>query len=198
MSPKRERGIILLAAMVAAIALAFSGIALVRAVANAVAIDGNLTARRHAMVAASVGVEQAVATLFGPGAVDATVDDLGRSYFAARRAGEDPRGVPIALQTIAAYPAESPVIDAGEGYEARLAIERMCAAPGAASAGNCSLSPPSVEAASGAPPPGEPPRVPYFRISVRVDGPAAAATFVQATVCAANANPRFAWRMLDE
>jgi hypothetical protein len=40
--------------------------------------------------------------------------------------------------------------------------------------------------------------MPYYRITVRVDGPAAAATFVQSIVSGMHANPRLSWRVLDE
>ena len=50
----------------------------------------------------------------------------------------------------------------------------------------------------GMPPPGESPRMPYYRVTVRVDGASGATTFVQATLCAAKANPRCSWRVLDE
>lgn len=195
---RNERGLILLVAVVAAIALACAGVALVRAVATGVAVGANLAARQHATLAASAALEHAVETLFEAGAVDTTLDDVARNYFASRQPGEDRRGVPRGLQTIADYPAGAPVIDAGSGYRARHIVERLCLAPGATSVANCTLSPPSVEAASGAPPPGEPPRLPYYRVTIRVDGAAGAATFIQAMLSAAYSNPRRSWRVLDE
>lgn len=195
---RRQQGIILLLAMVTTVALAFAGMALVRAVATGVAIGGNLDARRHAAFAASAALEHDVIALFGIGAVDTTHDDAARSYYAARQPGEDRRGVPTALQSVANYPGESPVIDAGDGYSTRHVIERLCLTPGDAVPANCALSPPGIEAASGAPPQGEAPRRPAYRITIRVDGPAGAATFVQATLSEAHANPRLSWRVLDE
>ena len=106
--------------------------------------------------------------------------------------------LPGALQSLADYPEAAQVIDAGNGYRVRHLIERSCVAPGVASVGTCTLSPPSVDAALGMPPPGELPRMPYYRVTIRVDGVKGATTFVQATLCAANANPRCAWRVLDE
>jgi type IV pilus assembly protein PilX len=195
---RRQNGIILLVAIVTAMALAFAGMALVRAVLTGVAIGGNLIARKHAMLIASAAVEHGVATLYGAGAIDTTIDAPEHNYFAARQAGEDQRGVPRALQSLADYPPGSTVIDAGDHFEVRHVIERLCLAAGAASVGNCTLSPPSVEAASGAPPPGEPARKPYYRVSIRVDGPAGAATLAQAVLSGAHPNPRLSWRMLDE
>ena len=193
-----QRGIILLVAMVAAVALAFVGMSLVRAVATGVAIGGNLDARQRAVLAASAALERDVAALFADAAIAPASDDLSRNYFASRHAGEDARGVPSVLRSIADYPTALPILDAGDGHLARHVVERLCLAPGDASVANCMLSPPSVAAASGTPPPGEPARTPYYRITVRVDGPAAAATFVQGIVSDMHANPRLSWRVLDE
>lgn len=195
---RAQHGVILLIAMVTAIALAFVGMSLVRAVATGVAISGNLDARQHATLAASAALERDVATLFGDAAIATASDDATHNYFASRRAGEDARGVPSVLQSVAGYPTTLPVLDAGDGHAARHVIERLCRAPGEASLANCTLSPPSVAAASGTPPPGEPPRKAYYRITIRVDGPAAAATFVQSIVSDTHANPRLSWRVLDE
>jgi hypothetical protein len=106
--------------------------------------------------------------------------------------------VPAVLQSLASYPAAFASLDAGDGYVVRHVIERSCVAPGDASVANCTLSPPSVEAATGAPPPGEPPRAPFYRVTMRVDGPAAAATFVQVMLSPARPGYRLAWRSLDE
>lgn len=197
-SRRRQLGVILLVAMVSAVALAFAGMSLVRAVSTAVAIGGNLDARQRATLAASAAFEEDVAALFGSSPLDTTGDDLAHHYFASRQPGEDARGVPGVLQSAAAYPAALAVLDAGDGYAVRHVIERLCLLPGDAFPATCTLSPPSVAAAAGTPPADEPPRLPYYRITVRVDGPAASASFVQGTVSGAHANPRLSWRTLDE
>jgi Tfp pilus assembly protein PilX len=195
---RHQHGVILLVAMVTALALAFAGMSLVRAVSTGVVIGGNLNARQHAMLAASAALEHDVTALFESAAIDTSSDDPAHNYFASRRAGEDPRGVPGILQTLADYPATWTPIDAGGGYFARHVIERLCVVPGVASPANCTLTPPSVEAASGARPPGEPQRKPHYRITIRVDGPGAAAAFVQSVVSDRRPNPRLSWRALDE
>jgi len=194
----RERGITLLIATIAVIALALAGATLLRAVATGTAIGGNLVARQQATLAASAAIEEAAAALFSPGVIETTGDDAAHHYFAARQAGEDPRGVPAVLRTFADYPPGWAAIEVGDGYAARHVVERLCLLPGEASVANCTLSPPSIEAALGAPPPGEPPRAAQFRVTVRVDGPAGAATFVQAMLAATLPNPRRSWRVLDE
>jgi Tfp pilus assembly protein PilX len=194
----RDRGIALFIAMTTLVALAFVGIALVRAVTTSLLIGSNLEARRHATLAASTAFESGVVALFASGSIDTTADDVARNYFASRQSGEDSRGIPRALQSLANYPSVAAVIDAGDDYHARYVIERLCLVAGAAAVDHCTLSPPSIEAARGAPPPGEPLRTPYYRITVRVDGPAASATFVQGTLSDTHANPRLAWRVIDE
>ena len=192
------RGVILLVAMVAVVALAFAGMALVRAVATSAAIGSNVNARQQAIFAASVALERDVVALFEGGSIDTTNDDPPHNYFASRQAGEDRRGVPAMLLSPADYPAGAGVADAGDGFTVRHVIERLCLLPGAASIENCTLSPPRVDGASGAPPAGEPVRQPAYRVTMRVEGPAGAATFVQAMLSAAHDNPRLTWQVLDE
>ena len=194
----REQGVVLLLAAVVTLALATVGMGMLRAVTTGAAAGVNLASQQSATFAASMALERAVATLFEAGAVDSAADDVARNYFAARTGGDDARGVPRALQTLADYPEAAQVIDAGKGYRVRHLIERSCVAAGIASIATCTLSPPSVGAALGMPPPGESPRMPYYRVTVRVDGASGATTFVQATLCAAKANPRCSWRVLDE
>jgi len=195
---RRSRGVILLVAVVAVVALAFAGMALVRAVATGVAIGDNVSARQQAMFAASAALEHDVVTLFEQPLIDTANDDPAHNYYASRLPGEDRRGVPSPLLSVAAYPVAASIIDAGDGFTVRHVIERLCLLPGDATPDNCTLSPPSVEAASGTPPAGEPPRRPAYRLTMRVDGPKGIATFVQAMLSAAHDNPRLSWRVLDE
>jgi Tfp pilus assembly protein PilX len=194
----REHGVVLLVAAIVTLALATVGMGMLRTVTTGAAASVNLASQQSATLAASMALERAVATLFEAGAVDSAADDVARNYFAARTGGDDARDVPRALRALADYPEAAQVIDAGSGYRVRHLIERSCVAPGIASIATCTLSPPSIEAALGIPPPGEPPRMPYYRVTVRVDGASGTTTFVQATLCAAKANPRCSWRVLDE
>lgn len=195
--PHDERGVILLIAMVAVVALAFAGMSLVRAVATATTIGSNVNARQQAMYAATVAFEHDVVALF-EGGIDTTRDDPAHNYFASRQPAEDRRGVPRSLMSAADYPAGASVIDAGEGFVVRHVIERLCALQGAPSTDNCTLSPPSIEAAAGAPPPGEPPREAAYRVTMRVEGPGGAVAYAQAMLSVTRPNPRLSWQMLDE
>ena len=198
-SPRAQRGVVLFVAMMAIIALAMAGIALDRAVATDATISGNVDARTHATLLASDAIERAVAALFETGAIANRLnDDLQHSYFASKQPGEDGRSVPRALQVIANYPTDAAVIDAGDRHQLRYLIERLCLRPGAASADNCTLTPPSVAAARGIPGAGEPPRTPIYRVTVRVDGPAGTAAFVQVILGETATHRRLSWRALDE
>jgi Tfp pilus assembly protein PilX len=195
---QRQDGVVLLIAILAVAALAFAGMALVRAVATSITIGDNVNARRQATYAATAALEHDIVALFEDRVVDATSDDPSHNYFASRQTGEDRRGVPRALLSAAGYPPGASIVDAGDGFTVRHVIERLCTLPGAAIGANCTLSPPSIEAASGSPPASEPPRQPAYRITMRVEGPRGAATYVQAMVSAAQPNPRLSWRVLDE
>jgi type IV pilus assembly protein PilX len=197
--PGHQRGVILFVALLAVLALAMGAVALARTIATDVAIGGNLALREHATLAATDAVERALAALFESGAIaDTRVDAIGSNYFASRQAGEDARGVPRALQSLDLYPPAAPTIDFGEGVVLRHVVERLCLMAGAVTADNCALSPPSVEAAMGTPPPTEPPRTPYYRVTVRADAPGGAGVFVQALLGEEPSHHRLGWRVLDE
>jgi len=195
----RQRGVVLFVAMIAIVALAFAAIALDRAVTTDATIGANIAARTHVTLLAADAVEHAVAALFETGSItDRGADDLAHNYFASRQAGEDGRGIPRTLQAIAAYPADAAVIDAADRHQLRYVIERLCLNAGVAAVENCTLSPPTLAAATGTPGASEPPRAPGYRVTVRVDGPAGAAAFVQTMLGEAPAHRRLSWRVVDE
>jgi hypothetical protein len=195
---RRPRGIVLLVAMLAVLALGLAGMSLMRAVATGAAIGGNIDARQRAVFAASAALEHDVVALFEDRVIDPAHDDPSRNYYATRQPGEDRRGVPPMLLSPADYPTGAAIVDAGDGFTVRHVIERLCVADGDATADRCTLSPPSSEAAAGIAPAGEPPRRPAYRITMRVEGPGGAATFAQAMLSEVHANPRLSWQVLDE
>jgi type IV pilus assembly protein PilX len=195
----RMGGTILFVTMIATIAMAFAAMSLVRGSFIAMAVGGNLTARQSATLAAFAAIERDVAALYGnPAISDPGADDLANNYYATRQAGEDARGVPAVLQHIAGYPAEAGLLEATGALTIRHVIERLCVAPGPATVENCTLSPPGIATAQGSPDPAEPPRTPYYRVTVRVDGPGGIAGFAQAMLGAGPAGHRLSWRVLDE
>ena len=112
----------------------------------------------------------------------------GEDYFASRHvATEDARGVPLELQkasTAAALAKTLPLVDAGAGGQptkVSYVIERMCVNPGPVTPANCNRLPPKGVTGDTANDPALiPPPSPYFRVTVRVDGPQNTASFLQA------------------
>lgn len=195
-----QEGVIVLVALVAILVMAVSAAALLRSVDTAVAVAGNLGFMQAAQSAADDAIERAVAALFEQRLVaDPAVDDFANGYFASRQPAESARGVPVALQALANYPGDAPVRDAGNGNTVRYVIERMCLAAGGATADNCLLTPTSEPPlATPGEPLVEPPLVPVFRQSIRVDGPGNATQFVQVWLADIPGRRRLAWRALAD
>jgi type IV pilus assembly protein PilX len=193
-SARPRRGVVLFVALIAVVALSLCAVGLLRAVSTEAAVTSNLALREQATLAASVAIEEAVAALFETGAIaDRTSDAPAQRYFASRQPDEDGRGVPHALLD-STGDAEPPPIDAGDGFLARHVIERSCGAAGPASIDRCTLSPPALPGGS------EPelPRTPYYRVTVRVDGPGGSLSFIQALLGEEPSRHRLSWRVLDE
>ena len=195
----RERGVVLFVALMATIALTLAGIALVRAVATDVAIGGNLAMRQHATLAASDAIEQRSGGAVRNGRDRRpSNDDPEQNYFAARQAGDDGRGVPRALQVIANYPADAATIDAGDRLPLRHLIERLCLLPGSASADNCTLTPPSVAAASGTPGAWSRHEPPITASPFASTGRRAQPRSCRRSLGENQSHRRLSWRVLDE
>ncbi|MGE5087537.1 MAG: hypothetical protein ACM3QY_00305 [Candidatus Levyibacteriota bacterium] len=195
----RMRGVVVFVALIMTLAMTFATVSLIRGTFVATAIGSNLHARHNATLAAFIAIERDVAALYGSAAMpDLDADNPGSNYYASRQPAEDGRGVPRALQQIGSYPAEAGVREAAGALTLRHVIERLCVAPGPATPDNCTLSPPGVAAALGAPEPAEPPRTPYYRVTVRVDGPGGTAGFAQAMLGVGPVGHRLSWRVLDE
>ena len=196
-APARERGIVVFVALIAVVLMSLAAVGLMRSVNTSTMVVGNLAFRQAAQSVASAAVERAVYDMFQPGTI-ATVDthDLNRNYYAFVQPGENPMGVPAVLQGAApppAYPGTFQTMTDSAGNTARYVIERMCRDPGGpapnppglpfAAAGQwCEMIPPkqgaggqgNIERGIGLPP------VPYYRMTVRIDGPNNSVSFAQA------------------
>ena len=166
-SPTPQRGVVVFLALVTALTMALSAVALLRVVDTTTAVTGNLGFMQSAVGGSDAAVEHAVAALFERVLVaDPSRDDPTQGYFAAVQTGENARGVPAVLQALSAYPALAPVVDGGDGNAVRYVIERMCVTAGppdncnlvatadapVAPRSRCSVSR-SASTAPGAPPP---------------------------------------------
>jgi type IV pilus assembly protein PilX len=191
--------VVLFIALIVMVALSLAAIALIRSVDTTTTVIGNLAFRQASILPANMAVEEAAAALF----VDA--DPLhtagsripsrdsnlpAENYFAFWQNSDDARGIPLMLQKRTAFDSASlrKMIDAslgpvGHQTEVRYVIERMClplVGTGPTNA-NCNLLPPLGPFGTTV---GDSsltlPSVPYYRVTIRVDGPQNTASFVQA------------------
>lgn len=185
---------VLFLALIVMVALALAGVALVRSVDGTTTVVGNLALRQAALLPANLAVEEASRALFNDAApggrasiADYEQDQPNENYFARLQDGEDVRGVPKILQKKASFTLPK-VLDAGNGNEVRYVIERVCS-PGAplpldkkSRVGWCDMMPPKQGA------PGTSDELdqialdpmPFYRVTIRVDGPRNTVTFLHA------------------
>ena len=183
-----QRGIVLVIALIVMVALSLAGIALMRSVDTSTAVVGNLAFTQASTLPANLAVEEAVAALFEDDLIPNVNQNLpAQNYFATRQNGEDPRGIPEVLTTKAKASTLARVLDAGYGNEVRYVIERMCA-PGIPVAPSraelvkyCDMLPPKPSGTTSMETDKiELPRIPLYRLTVRVDGPRNTVSFLQA------------------
>jgi len=192
-SRARQQGVVMFIALIVMVALSLAAIALVRSVDTTNAVIGNLSFRMASILPGNLAVEKAAAALFKDADIanavriaDLTADFAGENYYASRQVGEDARGIPAKLQKKSAYPfAVLTANDSATGQqtEIRYVIERMCTAAGPPTVATCELIPPK-------PAPGTTigdeafsfPGSPFYRVTIRVDGPQNTASFLQATL----------------
>jgi hypothetical protein len=175
-------------ALIVMVALSLAAIALIRSVDTTNTVIGNLAFRQASILPANLAIEEAAAALFQdadiPHAVripDHKFPFAAENYYASKQVG-DVNGVPVQLQKRSAYPGTSRLLqDPLTKTEVRYVIERMCLIPGEPTDGNCEKVPPDLN-------PGTTigdssillPSLPFYRVTIRVDGPQNTASFLQA------------------
>lgn len=186
----RQGGVVIFIALIVMVALSLAGIALVRSVDTTVAVVGNLAFRQAALLPANLAVEEANAALFPDASktgialvTDKTNDLPAQNYYASRQAGEKD-GIPAKLLTRTAAYALARVLyaDKDQYFEVRYVIERACRNSGPATPGNCDMMPPKQGLGGTQHDPNAPtlPQIPFYRLTVRVDGPKNTTAFLQA------------------
>jgi Tfp pilus assembly protein PilX len=183
--PRRERGVVLMIALIVLVALTLAGLSMVRTVETGSVIAGNFAFRQAALSATDAGVEAAFSVLNGAAGngVVATAPDtqVNNKYYPVMQA-TDANGMPQGITWSQAYtlsdvPAGVTAATVPTGYDVRFVIERMCA-PGAVPvtdlAGRC-VNERTTDASGGSVGIGRPrftaaTKVNY-RITVRVEGP---------------------------
>lgn len=187
---RRQSGVVLLIALIAVVILAIGTVALFRSSDAALFNAGNLAFKRDMTNRGELGIVAAKAALTS-GALNQEStrqsDQLASGYYATMQA-TGTHGVP---NTLIGYQAGKtsqalPTINGGDGITIYYMIDRLCTATGSTDPSNaCVVS--SIGSAKGGtvlPYRGQaqPPSVPVYRISVRVDGPRNSQTFLQTTV----------------
>lgn len=189
-SAGRERGVVLFVALIVMVAMSLAAIALVRSVDTTNRAIGNLAFRQAAIQPAALAVEDAAQALFldqnKANAVliaDKDADLAAWNYYASWQKTDDTNGIPGKLQKKSNFDLTRTLTD-DAGNEIRYVIERMCVQAGPPLVDNCDLMPPKQT-------PGQTTnkenavklaRVPFYRVTVRVDGPQNTVSFVQAVL----------------
>jgi len=188
----RQRGVVLFIALIAMVILSLAGVALVRSVDTSTGVAGNIAFRQASIAAVNEAIENSVNAVFKAKTIPTqTANDAASHYYAAIQPNEKKNGVPDVLSgdyatMAAAYTGAgfaAPVADPVSGVEVRWVIERVCNAAGGLTTATCDTLPPKVSPA-GTDNKYKPiplPPIPNFRVTVRVDLPAAnTLTYAQA------------------
>jgi len=194
----RQRGVVLVLALIVLAAMTLAGIGLMRSVLTGNKVAGNLAFQQSATHAADLGVEAAIAWLEGRRSLDPTLlfqskDPGGANlgYFANRPLATDPGPGVSWEQVWQAWEQTGRVNeiarDPATGNRVRFVIHRLCNEEGDPNSGiGCSASPTTVGSEGSSRGSGvvglAVPSQRYYRITVRVDGPRNAVSFVQSIV----------------
>jgi type IV pilus assembly protein PilX len=201
-SRRGQHGIVLFIALIVMVALSLAGIALIRSIDTTASVTGNIAFRQAAMLQANWAVEEAVGHVYAADSridpatlIDTKQDQTAQYYLASFDPAKDstttgqpalPAGVPDVLwKKGGAWPVANP--PNGSQNKVKYVIQRMCstaiASPADANQAQCELMTPKQslgttvgdEAISIG-------KYPLYRVTVRVDGPNNALTFVQAMI----------------
>ncbi|CAJ0726753.1 PilX-N domain-containing protein [Ralstonia mannitolilytica] len=184
---RHQSGVVLLIALIAMVILAIGTVALFRSSDAALANAGNLAFKRDMTNRGELAIVAAKTALTsGALSQEATrqADQAAYGYYATMQQ-TDKHGVPNNLISLD-KPVVNNKINAGDGITLYYMIDRLCTSVGSTDPSNaCVIS--SIGSAKGGtvlPYRGQaqPPSVPVYRISVRVDGPRNSQTFLQTTV----------------
>jgi type IV pilus assembly protein PilX len=198
-SARRQRGVVMFIALIVMVALSLAAVALVRSVDTTNAVIGNLSFRMASVLPGNLAVESAAAALFPDADIanvahipDKTNDLPAENYFASWQNTDDRRGVPLVLQKKSTAQALAKTLhDPTTQTDMAYVIERMCgyAGPPLSNLPTDPVTPGSSCDLLLSKQPlgttlGDPqiklPAAPYYRVTIRVDGPQNTASFLQA------------------
>lgn len=193
--PRRERGVVLMIALIVLVALTLAGLSMVRTVDTGSTIAGNFAFRQAALSAADAGVEAAFGVLNGSGGnglVQSAPDNLVANKYYPVMQATDANGIPTGITWTSAYtlsdvPAGITAVTVPAGYDVRFVIERMCtgAYPVTDVATKC-VNERTTDASGGSVGIGRPrftgATKTNYRVTVRVEGPRNTVSVAQAVV----------------
>jgi type IV pilus assembly protein PilX len=187
--PLRQRGVVLIFALLVLLILAIGAVAVLRSVNNSLSSAGNLAFHRDLVNQAEVAVAN-VMTAFKTNALPlggVTTVSLPAANYSAQVLVNNAQGVPTALLDDTVFAtvgiAGNDIVGATPDVKIRYVIDRLCDAAGGASSPHCVQSSPL-------PPGGStpnviggllPPSATVYRVSVRVSGPRLTQAFLQTT-----------------
>ena len=186
----RERGVVLIIALIVLVAMTLAALALVRSVDTSNLIAGNLAFQQAATQSGDLGVENAAAWLQGQSST--TLSQSALFY----RADGSVQGPNAGINETWEHYWNNTLLPGGmvytigpvnaAGNTVSYVIDRLCASQGAAAAANCATSQ-SVGSVGGnsLDVSGHPVNAPtsvYYRITVRIDGPRNTVSFVQSVI----------------
>jgi len=190
-APRRQRGVVLMVALIVLVALTLAGLSMARSSDTGTVIAGNLVFRQAATQALDAGVEAAIATINRTWA--GSTNTVAHKYY-AYSLPPDSAGLPSGVDFNQANSLVNP--NGLTGYTARYVVERMCVPPLAGTIADsyqaeqsnlCSLEEkvagmdsPKFGGQSGL---GQIRKV-HFRVTVRIDGPRNTQTHAQVVLAA--------------
>lgn len=125
--PGRERGVVLLVALIALVALSLAGIAIVRSIDTGNIISGNMAFRQSALQSSDVGVEAAFIAL--PDILVTSKDaNIANQYYAIRQS-VDSSGVPSVINwtNVPCRDNSNAIVTcSNQDYQVKYIIDRMC------------------------------------------------------------------------
>ncbi len=191
----RQRGVVLLFALVVLVILLAGGVAVIRSMNTSLGSAGNLAFKRDLVNQGEQAIATVLSTFSGSGALTAAAtrnSNLKSANYSATTLETNDRGVPTALLSNSVFDtvgvASNDIENADAKVKIRYVIDRLCSAassPGTQGPSGCVFPPAandvrggsSQEMATRLPPP---PSTTY-RLSMRVTGPRDTQVFLQAS-----------------
>lgn len=190
MNLQRQRGVVLLFAMIVVVLLLIAAVALIRSVDSSLIVAGNIAFKRDLLNQGERAIAIARKSMSGNGALaDSAIrqSNLPANNYAAIVLPTNAQGIPNILLSDDAWASShmtgADITDNTSGVTIRYVIDRLCTENGPPSSAKCVVSSRganggsdflSLHKAGGG-------TAPVYRISVRITGPKNTQTYVQST-----------------